>query len=68
MKINLSLIMSSLLWVKVDNDYYKSQKMMHDALLQENTLQKHLAVMQILQIFLKKFCEFGPWKQGKVQF
>ncbi len=25
-------------------------------------LQKHLEVMQILQIFHeKKFCEFGPW-------
>jgi hypothetical protein len=31
----------------------------NDALLQETTLQKHLKVIQILQFFHKKFCEFG---------
>jgi hypothetical protein len=33
----------------------------NDPLLQETTLKKHLEVTQILQIFLKNFCEFRPW-------
>jgi hypothetical protein len=27
---------------------------------QETTLQRYLEVTQVLQIILKKFCEFGP--------
>ncbi len=38
-----------------------AKKSKTDVLLQETTFKKYLEVTQILQIFLKKFCEFGPW-------
>ncbi len=49
-----------------DNVCYKKSKT--DALLLETMLENHPEVMQILKIFPKKFCEFGPRSQSYKTF